>query len=423
VLILSKFSVCSQSAKPAPCDKLGVRHLLSLAFALGIATHAQAAEPTESASRVVTEAELIDAALRTPSLVERQQAEVDLAGADRLAVRRWPNPQVQYAREQIVSPRAQGEDYLTVSQTFDISGHRMLRGEAATQRIEATKQEMAVDRAALVADLRQAYARTLHAQARERVCTQWHAYLEESVAIARARVGGGEDSRFDVLRVEQELEQATTQLELIQDDRMAGWTELRALALDTSLPIQPSELAGPLAPEAREAGELDVPELRALELEAAAADRELDAARRVWVPGLTLSLGYKGVQAVPQRSDGFVASVGFAIPLFDFGRADRRRTQAELARTRAELTWTRERLETEREGLDARLKAFSPSPEGPSELVEVARVAYIGGEIDTVELLDTYRAWMDGETSDLDRALAARLASIELDRLEGRVEP
>lgn len=400
-----------------------MRNLLTLAFAVGLATHAQAAEPTESAGTIVTEAELIDAALRTPGLVAQQQAEVDLSAADRLAARRWPNPQVQYTREQLVTPTAQGEDYLTVSQTFDISGHRLLRSEAASRRIEATEEVMAADRAALIAELRRAYAVTLHAQERERVCTQWHAYLEESVGIARARRGGGEDSRFDVLRVEQELEQAATQLELVHDDRLAGWTELRTLALEAGLPVQPSKLAGPLAPEASDAGELDVPELRALEIEAAAADRELDAARRVWVPGLTLSLGYKGVQMLPQRANGFVASIGLTIPLFDFGRADRRRAEASLARTRAQLTWTRERLETEREGLDARLATFSPAPSGPSELVEVARVAYVGGEIETVELLDTYRAWMDGETADLDRALAARLARVELDRLEGRGEP
>ncbi len=406
-------------------QQVGMRNLLCLAFVVGIAP-AQAAEPTASTLTLVTEAELIDAALRAPGFVERQQAEVDLSTADRLAARRRSNPQVQYTREQIVTPTAQGEDYLVVSQTFDIAGHRALRSQAATRRIEATEQTMEGERAALVTELRRTYARTLYAQECERVCMQWYAYLEQSAEVVRARASGGEDSRFDMLRVEQELERGETQLELIRDERLAGWTELRTLALAASLPVSPSEIAGPLAPEVKTAGEIDVPELRALEIEAAAAERDLEAARRVWVPGLTLSLGYKGVQAVPQRADGFVASVGLTIPLVDFGRADRRRAEAALAHTRARSTWTRERLEIEREGLDARLASYSPdlsNPSDPSELVEVAQVAYMGGEIGTIELLDTYRAWMDGETADLDRALAARLVQIELDRLEGRVQP
>lgn len=396
---------------------------MSLGLLMLGAGPARAAEPGRQGADVVTEAALVDAALRNPDLVDRQDASVDHAAADRLAVRRWPNPQVQYTREQIMTPSPQGEDYVVVSQSFDLSGHRLLRSKAAEQRIAATEQDMVAERAGLVAQLRGAYARTLHAQERERVCEQWHVYLSESVEVTRARVEGGEDSRLDVLRVEQELERAATELLLIHDERLAGWTELRSLALDEQLPIEPSELEGPLAPEASEPGELDAPELRALELEAAAAERELEAARRLWVPGLFLGLGYKGVEAIPRRLDGFVASVGITLPVFDFGRADRRRAEAALARNRADLAWTRQRLEVAREGLALRLDALAPKADDADELVELARTAYVAGEIDTIELLDTYEAWMEGELAELDQALAARLARIDLDRLEGRIEP
>lgn len=371
----------------------------------------------------VSEGALIDAALRHPEFEAREQATREQAGATRLEVRRWSNPQVEYTREQLMTPTAQGEDYLTIAQTFDISGRRSLRTRAAERRIAATEHDLDAQRAELVARVRTAYAHTLHAQERERVCVQWQVYLGEAVELARVRAEGGEGSRLDVLRIEQEIERVEGELVLIRDARLAGWTQLRALALDESLPREPSELEGPLAPAERSEGALDMPELRKLEVEVEASQRDLQAARRLWVPSLLLGLGYKGVQALPQHLHGFTATIGLTLPVADFGRADRRRAEATLARRRSDLALTRERLEVEHEGLETRIDALGIASHESSEVVELARTAFAAGEIDTIELLDVYDAWQVGEGNALEQALTGRLAAIELDRLEGKREP
>ena len=215
----------------------------------------------------------------------------------------------------------------------------------------------------MVVQLRRAYASTLYAQERERLCEQWQANLVEALELARTRAGEGRAARLEVLRLEQELEQVEVELEveleLVHDDRLAEWTELRTLALAAELPVEPPQLAGPLAPAPQGDQPLALPELRALELEVGAANLERDAARRVWVPGLTLIMGYKGVQMLPGRGNGFVAGFALIIPLVDVGRGDRLRAEAQLARARAESSWMYARVEVAHEGLDARVDALT----------------------------------------------------------------
>lgn len=53
------------------------------------------------------------------------------------------------------------------------------------------------------------------------------------------------------------------------------------------------------------------------------------------------------------------------------------------------------------------------------DLSRIAEAAYRAGEASLLELLDAYRAELDAETTELDLALRARLARIELDHLSG----
>jgi outer membrane protein TolC len=131
-------------------------------------------------------------------------------------------------------------------------------------------------------------------------------------------------------------------------------------------------------------------------------------------------MGYKGVQMLPGRGNGFVAGFALIIPLVDVGRGDRLRAEAQLARARAESSWTHARVEVAHEGLDARVDALTLDDDDASAIVELAEDAYRADEIEVGVLIDAQRAWLDGETAELDLALRARLARVELDRLEGR---
>jgi cobalt-zinc-cadmium efflux system outer membrane protein len=165
-------------------------------------------------------------------------------------------------------------------------------------------------------------------------------------------------------------------------------------------------------------------ELRALQQLATRAALESEAARRARLPAPTLFGGVKRADDTSGRETGGVFGVSVALPLFDAGRREAARWDAERARVEAERTAIAFRIRSEIAGasevLAVRQAALTQEPSGAAEeLVQIAEVAYREGEVGILELLDAVRTAARARNRAIDLRLDARLAQIALERAVG----
>lgn len=393
---------------------------------------AQAPTNNQTTPRPLTEAEAVDRALANPDLSDLRAGLVDEAKAEGRTRTTWRNPSFQYTREQLLSGGPLGEDYVTLSQTFDISGRRSLQRKAASARGEAAESRAQITRADLAALTRRSYYHLLLTHQRQAVLTRWQGQVEAQLASAKKRERAGDGAAYDRLRLQREL----TRVEALRDraDAMAAaaWTRLRGLIEPHEEPgsLEPPKLEGTLLPNppkpAMRGGnrELAAPEFEAAQAEARALAFDRRAASRRWVPMPTVGAGYKGVD-VPGggRSHGFVVNVGVPLPIFDRGRAQRSRAtaRAQSLTARTNLAHTRARAEAgalseEVTRLSAAARQMRKRNAEDDALTRAAESGYRGGEIGVMELIDAYRSSAEAELAALDLAITARAADINLRR-------
>lgn len=387
-------------------------------------------------AEALTEAEAVRRGLSRPAVADRAAGEIGLARSEAIQAGLWPNPTASWAREQTRGGSAGStEDYAWLTQSFDLVGRRALRRRAGNERIDAALAGNEARRIEIVAETRLRFYETLQAQRKVEALQAWSRETERVARIVARREAAGEVSGYDRRRLERERAGAAARLRAEQA-AFARARERLAAVVD-----------GEARPEAREArleGELLPPEevppldellvalparadLRALERSAAAADLDVRAAGRWWVPELTVQGGLKTVETVNDRVSGFIAGVSVPLPLLDRSQADAVRAASRGLVARAEGTLERDRAAAEVRGLwresselagaARRLRADAGS--ASADLVRTAEAAYEGGEMEILELLDAHRTALDAQLQALDFELSARRARIELDRATG----
>jgi cobalt-zinc-cadmium efflux system outer membrane protein len=255
--------------------------------------------------------------------------------------------------------------------------------------------------------------------------------VERLIEILRTREREGEGSRFDRLRAEQELRE-TRQLLTSAAIEIA---QARA-ALSAMLPrdVTVTRIAGALPPQQAVAPVETLmtratstrAELRTLQRSAERAALESDAARKARLPAPTLFGGLKRADVDSGRERGGVFGLSVSVPLFDTGRREAARWDAERARVDAERASIEIRIRSEivraSEALALRQAAVSEDQEAAGdELTRIAEVAYREGEVGILELLDAVRTASRARTRSIDLRLEARLAQIALERAVGDV--
>src|SRR5438094_2660548 len=149
------------------------------------------------------------------------RASIDVARADVLPARRWPNPRLTVDRESVAGVT----EYLTmVAQPLPVTGRRGLEARAASSLVDASsnRADEAVRRAR--ADLRRAFAQLVSAQAREHELAEARDRLRELADVLAKREAAGDAAGFDRLRAEREV------LDVDADRAMAAADRVRAQA-------------------------------------------------------------------------------------------------------------------------------------------------------------------------------------------------
>lgn len=375
-----------------------------------------------------SESQIVERFLTLSPQAQELRAHVALTEAEGKTRTAYPNPSVSYSRE-----GAGYNEFFEASQTLPVNGRvRYLRdaGSAAVSVADANREAALWS---LRSDLRLAFYRMLAAQERARLLSAGAAEINQLIRILRQREDEGEGSHYDRVRAEREVAELRTD--------GAGANALIAAARGTIsrfLPggTQVQSVRGALAipPDTPGVDELNAraiasrADYRAEQKALTRFKLEEQAARRLRIPDPQVSGGVKRADIMPGvASTGVVFSLTVPLPVFNSGRYEVARYQAEqeqvmaraavLARQiQAEIQGAHEVLAIRREALAAYERELESAG---AELTRITRVAYEEGEVGILELLDSLRINRMASLRLLDLQSAVREAFIELERVVG----
>ena len=378
--------------------------------------------------RALTERQAVELALARPVYRQLEDGRLAVAGSAVTEANLLPNPVFAWEQD-----RAGGsvESTARVFQTFDFSGRRALRREAAGIRMDAARFDQEDRRLNTMVEVRRVYSESLFRQEVGGAYARWLRRIENAAEIVRNLAKAGEASGYDRRRLEREAQTATARAAGVAADYARLRETMSGLIGKASGEVV--TLEGKLLPgntpllESVQSTLRQRPDLASLNAQADAFDRERSAAERAWIPDVTLGVGQKRSEEPGRTVTGPVLAFSLPLPFFDRGQAGLQRAQARASTLRAEQALTYARSEAELRGVwrqAAELRqvaaSFRLESLGSSrDLTRIAEAAYRAGEGNILELLDAYRAELDAETTTLDLELRARLARIELDMLSG----
>jgi outer membrane protein TolC len=380
--------------------------------------------PPMAAGQDRTEREVVDLIVRDGPQARAIRAEAEVTRHEQAARLAYPNPGFTYSRE-----NAGFTEFFQAEQSLPIFGSRgavSRAGVAVTAAAEAARDaRLWVLRSEAASDA----ARLVAGQARFDAAKTHVAEVERLIEVLRTREKEGEGSRFDRLRAEQELRDLR-QLQTVAAVAMADARAILAAMLPQGVSFTTITA---VTPPAQPPGSIDGlltraistrAELRILEQLDQRAAFEADAAKKARLPSPTVFGGIKRADNMAERETGGVFGVNLSVPVFDSGRRDAARWDAERTRVEAERAAVEYRIRVEiaaaSEVLRLRQAAVAEEQTGTAdELMQIAVVAYGEGEIGILELLDAVRTASRARTRSIELQLEARLAQIALERAVG----
>jgi outer membrane protein, heavy metal efflux system len=371
----------------------------------------------------MTESQYVDQVVRAGLTARIADMEASVARADAVGVGAWGNPSVNWQRESVGAQEGPGatQDIFALSVPIVLSGRLGLEREAALAGAEAA----AFRRSRAIAELRyqalnRFYDVVAASQRREVLVASLKAVRQLADSIA-TREKAGDASGYDRLRIA--LEAATVNDALNEAKAREETAKTSALSLlpagheflpdfTGDLSRAPPVVNSPLLlSESRERRG----DLRALRLEAAAAEQARQAAARSWIPDPSISGGVQLLDAGKTSARaGYVVGVELPFPLFqrrqgEQARATSRRdlAQARLAHLEREIDVQVVATQEQSYALRMRLETFRKDVLARAlELRRIATAAYRGGASDLLVLVDAERGAREAQLGAVDLARA-----------------
>ena len=379
-----------------------------------------------------SEQQVVERFLSLSPQAQELRARVALAEAEARTRTVYPNPSVSYSRE-----GAGYNEFFEASQSLPLNGRvRYLRDAgAAAVSVADTNREAVLW--SLRADLRLAFYRMVAGQEHASLLAASATEVDQLIRILRQREEEGEGSRYDRVRAEREVFELRTDMvganTLIAAARgkISGYlpagTQVQRVQGALLVSVEPPDLEtlSRLALNSRA-------DYRAEQKTVARYILEEQAARRLRIPDPQISGGVKRADiSSGVTSTGVVFSLSVPLPVFNNGRYEVARYQAEqsqamaraavLARQiQAEIQGAREVLAIRRDALAAYQRELESAG---VELTRITRVAYEEGEVGILELLDSLRVNRLASLRLLELQASVREAFIELERVVGAELP
>lgn len=390
----------------------------------------------EESSEPLTVDQAVSKALSRPAVTASIEGPVGIVRAEATGDALWPNPEIQYDREQVFGTGGTEEDAVGISQRIEISGRLGLRRDAGKHLVRAATWDGNRAKQRWKARVEEAFYAVLAEQQRTEAKVAFITMLQRSADIVRTRHEAGDVSDYDFHRISRELERAKSEQVEQVTVRDRAWADLAALLGEGNSPSTWPRVAGELLPTAVPAVTdpaailADHPELLAISQRLQAAKLRQRAGARGWVPDLILGGGWKSVDDGTERLHGYQATVGLVLPFWDHRQNENAGAEAQAGMHRAELELARDRLiqtiqaqaEATRTLHQAALE-FRERTDGTGSqdaFLRMAETGYRGGEISILELIDAYKTDFADRNRRIELDLAARMAHIDLDLLIGR---
>ncbi len=339
----------------------------------------------QPAGPALSERAAIKHALARPALRKAEDARLAAAEGAVAQSGTRPNPVVSLEHERAAAPEGSGsETAVMLSQTFDISGRRALRTDAARTRVEAARLDGGAHRLALVQEVRRTFAETLYRQQLRKAHAAWLQRIESALSVVARLAAAGEASGYDRRRLEREVHAAKTRLRTVEAEASRS-REMLAGLIAKPVPVQ-QPLGGDLLPdpppplETLLAAAERHPEIASLAAQAVAYEREHEAAGRLGTPDVTVGIGTRHVREPGFSDTGLMLALSVPIPVFDRGQAQAWQARTQAASLQAERTLRLARMQAGLRGLwsevsQLRQNALSFHEESLTASQELSRIA------------------------------------------------
>ncbi len=377
-----------------------------------------------------SEAQIVERFLMLSPQAQELRARISLAEAEAKTRTVYPNPSFSYARE-----GAGYNEFFEASQTLPLNGRLSYLRSAGAASVSVAEANREAVLWSLRSDLRHAFYRMVAAQERVRLLSARVNEVEQLIGILRQRELEGEGSRYDRLRAEREIAELRTDV-IAANAMIAGARARISGFVPEGTQVQSVRGTLPVVLEPP-----TVEELRTRAMEARADYRaeqktlvryqiEEQGARRLRIPDPQVSGGVKRADVFSGLSDatrtGFIFSLTVPLPVFNSGRYEVARYQAEQEQAKARAVVLARQIQSEIQGALEVLKirreavaAYQQELESGTELTRITRVAYEEGEVGILELLDSLRVNRLANLRLLDLQAGVREAFIELERVVG----
>jgi cobalt-zinc-cadmium efflux system outer membrane protein len=353
------------------------------------------------------------------------RAAIDVAAADRITARTYPNPNVSYGAVHLVSGLSTGaitQHQLVVDEPLLIFKQRQARLGAADLNVTAEQGRVAETLGGRRLQVRQAFAALLSRQQQLAVIQESLADLQRVEDVVRGRAQAGERSEYDVARIETETERVRVETMNAEADVDDAAGELATLL---GFPGWSPHATGDLEPNAAVPTDVEAlwttaqqrrPSLVAIHQQQAAARGGLFLAQRERLPVPAFSAGTQMTQSV----NGTSMFLGFSMPLpfFDRNQGAIARANAQIRAEdlalNAELAEAHADIERATTVLAKRRAALSELETRVVQRIPILRRmsedAYREGGADILELLDAMRSMKDIQIAHVQQLESSKLA-------------
>lgn len=364
------------------------------------------------------------------------RSQIEAAQAEVVAVDVLPNPKVSYGRFDQAGGRKNtqfdgpSQQNITVEVPMLLAGQRGARKDAAERRVEVAEADVEAEYNRLIRETWRLFVQLLAGQKRVAVLEEANRELEWLQTIINGKENAGTASRYDVMRIAQEVQSLKTRLDNAHTDIVSTVGELGVLL---GFPDWKPQASGVLAPIGVSAdvntlwvqAEHHNPELEIARRETIAADSGLERARRERWPVPSLLVGTAFTDQ-PYGNTTF-AGVSVDLPIFDRGQGGMARASAEkhaaLLKRELLLAATRQELERAVEVLARRratLAKFEHDVLEPlSSLKQMAEDAYRLGQTVLLELLDSSRSRTEIKLHHLELVVGEIEAELDVMKASG----
>lgn len=356
---------------------------------------------------------------------------IETAKAEVVAANVLPNPTINYGRYSQMAGQVgtmydgNTQENILLEVPVLIAGQRGARTDAAERKVEVAEADVEVEYSRIVRETWRLFIRLLAGQQRVAVLKEAERELARVRDIITGKKTAGTASRYDVMRISQELQSLKMRLRNVHTDNASMIGELNVLlgfshwkpeVIGTLERIGVPADMNELWRLARHSN----PELKSARRNVAAANADLERSRRErWpVPSIFLGMAYT------DKPYGNTAYTGVSVelPIFDRGQGGMARAAAEkntaVLRREVLLSSTRQELERTIEVLARRratLAEFERDVLVPlPTLKQMAEDAYRMGRTSLLELLDSYRSRTDMRLNHLDLLVSEMEAEVDV---------